>query len=164
MAHLRVSILCLSILLLFLPTGAVGQEKERPKQGALKQRLAFWKNNRFDKEGRYHGRWKVYLGDDKKLIRNGRFRHGAEVGKWKYYYPSGTLYMLEKYNRRDNSIQVSKYYENGSLARTGTARIIRSTFKDHYYWFGEWQVYDEQGAFSHTETYKEGNLVSSTKK
>ncbi|WP_276495936.1 hypothetical protein [Pontibacter litorisediminis] len=128
-----------------------------------KQGFLFWKTNRYDKQDRQHGRWKLYLGDDETLIRNGRFRHGVEAGKWKYYYPNGTLYMLEKYNRRDNIIHVQKFHENGKLARSGQARMIRSTFKDHYFWFGEWQVFGEDGKFSHTETYESGHLVSSTK-
>ncbi|OKL41510.1 toxin-antitoxin system YwqK family antitoxin [Pontibacter flavimaris] len=150
-------------ILVALPFAAVGQERETKADKPKKQGMLFWKINRYDRQDRYHGRWKVYLGDERTVIRNGRFRHGAEVGKWKYYYPSGTRYMVEKYNRRNNIIEVQKFHENGNLARQGTARIIRSTFKDHYYWFGDWQVYDAQGNYSYTETYQSGNLVGSTK-
>ncbi|TPE45918.1 toxin-antitoxin system YwqK family antitoxin [Pontibacter mangrovi] len=149
------------LLLLLLPLLGFSQQKiEKPE----KRGFLFFRINRFDKNGERHGRWKVYFGETEVMIRNGRFRHGVEVGKWKYYYPDGTRYMVEKYSRRDNNIQVTKYHENGSLARKGTARILRSTFKDHYYWFGDWQVYDTLGNYSHTETYKSGNLVGTTKK
>lgn len=148
--------------LLLLPLVVLGQEEKKiiphKKRGFL-----FFKINRFDKEGKYHGRWKIYFGEDEKVIRNGRFRHGVEVGKWKYYYPDGTRYMVEKYSRHDNTISIKKYHENGELARQGVARIIRTPTQDHYYWFGEWQVFDEQGNFSHTEVYKTGNLISSSK-
>ncbi|AKD05810.1 hypothetical protein PKOR_18405 [Pontibacter korlensis] len=129
-----------------------------------KHGFLFFRINRLDKESKYHGRWKVYIGERRTVIRSGRFRHGVETGKWRYYYPDGVRYMVEKYNRRDNVILVKKYHENGKKAREGSARIIRSSFKDHYYWFGDWKVYDLKGNFSHTETYKSGNLVSSTKK
>ncbi|WP_266205598.1 toxin-antitoxin system YwqK family antitoxin [Pontibacter kalidii] len=151
------------LILLFLPLAATGQEKDVKIYKPRKQGILFWKINRFDQQDRFHGRWKIYLGDDRIVIRNGRFRHGTEVGKWKYYYPSGTCYMIEKYNRRNNIIEVQKFHENGNLARQGTARFIRSSLKDHYFWFGEWQVFDEQGIYSHTETYRSGHLVSSTK-
>ncbi|GAB3195711.1 hypothetical protein ABID22_001582 [Pontibacter aydingkolensis] len=52
-----------------------------------------------------HGRWKIYLGDDNIVIRNGRFRHGNEMGAWRYYYPSGLGYMREKYKRNSELIQ-----------------------------------------------------------
>lgn len=156
-------ILLLALVLFLVPIDGFSQEGGAQKNKIRKPGFLFWKYNRFDKQDRYHGRWKIYLGDDKTLIRNGRFRHGVEVGRWKYYYPDGTLYMLEKYNRRNNIIEVQKFHENGNLARKGTARIIHSTFKDHYYWFGDWQVFDKDGAFSHIETYKSGHLVRTTK-
>ncbi|MFD2515602.1 hypothetical protein ACFSRY_17140 [Pontibacter locisalis] len=135
---------------LILPLFSIAQKKK----GFL-----FFKINRFDKEGKYHGRWKVYFGKDDVLIRNGRFRHGREVGTWKYYYPDGTLYMKEKYSRKSEMIKVEKYHENGALARKGKAVMARTYTIDRYYWTGEWEVYDEKGNFSHTELYSGGNLV-----
>src|SRR5688500_11069863 len=62
--------------------------------------------NAFDKDKEYHVLWKVYLDDDKqKLIRKGRFKHGKEVGTWRYYYPGGGLYMKEKYKPNSPVIQ-----------------------------------------------------------
>ncbi|HEY4650643.1 MAG TPA: hypothetical protein VIG72_04470 [Pontibacter sp.] len=115
--------------------------------------------NKFDKNQEYHGRWKIYEDDTRVLRRNGRFRHGEEVGTWRYYYPGGTLYMVEKYKRNSPTIQVTRYHENGKLAKTGIARIYRDKTMAHYYWDGDWQVYDEQGNFTHTETYQKGNLL-----
>ncbi|WP_439883063.1 toxin-antitoxin system YwqK family antitoxin [Pontibacter sp. MBLB2868] len=119
----------------------------------------FFRTNRFDKEGNYHGRWKVYFGEDKVLIRNGRFRHGREVGIWKYYYPDGSLYMKEKYSRRSEFIAVEKYHENGKIARKGKALLMRTALMDRYFWTGEWQVFDENGTYSHSEVYRHGNLI-----
>ncbi|WP_299757131.1 hypothetical protein [uncultured Pontibacter sp.] len=148
-------------ILLNLPLLAFAQETASKKIKADKQGFLFWKVNRFDKHGKFHRRWKVYV--DEQLVRNGRFKHGIEVGKWKYYYPNGSLFMVERYNRRNNIILIEKFHENGNIARKGTARIIRTPTQEHYFWFGEWQVYDEQGSLSHTETYRSGKLVSSSK-
>ncbi len=93
------------------------------------------------------------------MIRNGRFRHGREVGTWKYYYPDGTLYMIEKYSRHSPEVAVSRYHENGKLARTGKAVQVSTTTMDHYYWTGPWQVYDKQGNYTHTELYENGHLI-----
>ncbi|WP_157593650.1 toxin-antitoxin system YwqK family antitoxin [Pontibacter actiniarum] len=154
-------LLCLALLLLLPAACAVAQQQESslPRK-ETKRVFLFFRINKFDEEGRYHGRWKVYFGDDGQVIRNGRFRHGVEVGKWKYYYTDGTRSMKEKYNRHDNTIKVKKYHENGKLARVGQARIIRTPAETRYFWFGEWQVYDQQGQYSHTETYQSGKLIS----
>ena len=121
-----------------------------------------FKINRFDKEGRYHGRWKVYLGEgkDKKLIRNGRFRHGREVGTWRYYYADGGLYILEKHKRRENTFTMKRYYPNGNLMKEGMAIMINNGKGVVHFWYGEWKVYDEQGNYTHTEVYNKGNLVA----
>ncbi|WP_299821788.1 hypothetical protein [uncultured Pontibacter sp.] len=130
------------------------QATPKPGKGFL-----FFKINRTDKNGKYHGRWKVYFGADNTVIRNGRFRHGREVGTWKYYYPNGTRYMKEKYSRNSNEIQVEKYHENGRLARKGTARFVQTSTLDKYYWSGDWEVYDVNGNFSHIEIYEQVNLI-----
>lgn len=121
-----------------------------------------FKINRFDKEGRYHGRWKLYLGEgkDKVLIRNGRFKHGKEVGKWRYYYPSGSLYIYEEHKRWENTFLMKRYYENGNLMKEGQAIMINNGKSVEYFWYGEWKVYDDQGNYIYTEVYKDGNLIA----
>ena len=151
---MRLYILILALVII----PALGRAQEVIKPKAPKGFLWF-KINRMDKEGRYHGRWKVYFGEDNTVIRNGRFRHGNEVGTWRYYYPDGTRYMKEKYSRKSNTLAVKKYHENGRLARRGEARIIKTSTMDRYYWFGDWEVFDLDGNFSHIEIYDRGNLV-----
>lgn len=150
-------IILLLLFILLLPFGAKSQQVVTPKpvKGFL-----WFKINKYDKEGNMHGRWKVFFGKDNTVIRNGRFRHGHEAGTWKYYYPDGTRYMREKYSRNSEIIKVTKYHENGEIARRGEARLIKTSTLDKYFWFGEWEVYDENGNFSHIEVYKDGNLIS----
>lgn len=116
--------------------------------------------NRFDREGRFQGRWKVRVGDNETLVWNGRFRHGREVGTWKYYYPSGKRLMVEKRKRNQDYILVKRFHENGNLAKEGRARLVTTGNIIRYYWFGNWKVYDENGRFSHREYYENGNEVS----
>ncbi len=148
------SILCLSLLIL-LSFGASGDNGTKEKD--KKHFLGLFGSNKFDKQGCYHGRWKVYVNDV--LVRNGRFKHGKEVGKWRYYHMNGNLMMEERYKRKLNHIPVKRYHENGNLARIGQARKIESGNIIKYFWFGEWQVYNSTGQFSHTEYYENGNLV-----
>ncbi len=150
----------LFIILLLLLFSANVQSQTKDKSAVyIKKWYQPFKTNAFDKEGEYHGRWKIYINNEQDLIRNGRFRHGKEVGTWRYYYPGGGLYMIEKYKRGSDNILIRKYHENGQLGRTGQARIIRTPKETHYYWDGLWQVYDEKGKFTHTETYVKGKLL-----
>lgn len=121
----------------------------------------FWpfRINRYDNSGRCYGRWKVKGLDDKTVIRKGRFRHGKERGTWRYYYPSGKLFMVEKYKRKLDHIPVKRYHENGALAKEGQARVEDTNAKTRYFWFGKWKVNDEQGNYSHTEYYKNRHQV-----
>lgn len=121
-----------------------------------------FKINRFDKEGRFHGRWKIYLGEGKEkvLLRNGRFRHGKEVGNWHYYYPNGNIYFREKHKRWANEFSMKRYHESGKLMKEGRAIMINNGKGVNYFWFGEWKVYDEQGKYTHTEVYSNGDLVA----
>lgn len=151
----------LILLFVLLPVLTYAQvETERTAPTKIKKWYHFFRTNAFDKDGAYHGRWKIYINNDQVLVRNGRFRHGKEVGTWRYYYPNGGLYMVEKHKRRSDNVLVKKYHENGNLAKVGQAKMISTDEVAHYYWEGVWQVYDEQGNFTHTETYLKGNLLS----
>lgn len=148
-------------LMLLLPFYLQAQaltDKSAPVK--VKKWYHLFRTNAFDKDGAFHGRWKIYINNDQDLVRNGRFSHGKEVGTWRYYYPGGGLYMLEKHKRRSDAIKITKYHENGKLARIGQARMISTDKEVHYYYEGVWQVYDVQGNFTHTETYLKGNLLS----
>jgi antitoxin component YwqK of YwqJK toxin-antitoxin module len=119
-----------------------------------------FKLNRYDKEGQFHGRWKLYLPDNTTLLRNGRYKHGKERGKWKYYYPNGTIRKIEYHKPHADRFLVRQFHENGKLEREGMARVVETERLIHYYWFGTWQVYDQQGQFTHTEYYEKGNEIS----
>lgn len=149
-------LLLLLSFLVVLPVFVTAQEVIKPV--APKGFLGF-NINRTDKDGNYHGRWKVYFGEDNTVIRNGRFRHGHEVGTWRYFYPDGTRYMKEKYSRNSEQVKVEKYHENGNLARKGVARVIKTSTMDRYFWFGDWEVFDTNGNFSHIEVYDRGILI-----
>jgi antitoxin component YwqK of YwqJK toxin-antitoxin module len=120
-----------------------------------------FKTNCVDRDGKFHGKWKIYLGEgkDKKLIRNGRFKHGKEVGKWTYYYPDGRIYFREKHKRWQNEFFMQRYHENGSLMREGKAIMISTSTGVNYFWFGDWKVYDEKGKYIYTEVYRNGVVI-----
>jgi len=148
----RIVICCVTLLLL-LPSGLAGQP-------ALRKGVWPFKINRYDKQGRHHGRWKVYLTDNTTLVRNGRYKHGKERGTWRYYTAEGKLRKMEFHKPNADQFLVKIYHDNGQLEKQGMARVVETEKLIHYYWFGTWQVYDRQGQFSHSEYYVKGNEVS----
>jgi antitoxin component YwqK of YwqJK toxin-antitoxin module len=116
--------------------------------------------NHFDKEGRHHGRWKLYLSDNKTLLRNGRFKHGEERGKWKYYYPNGGIRKIEYHKPHTKEFLVKFFHDNGEVEKQGMARVVETERVIRYYWFGTWQVYNRAGQLTHTEYYENGNEMN----
>lgn len=152
--------LCILSAFVLLPLLAEAQLIARAPKESYGRGIWPFRINRFDGSGRFHGMWKIMGPDEKTLIRKGRFRHGREVGTWRYfYYPSGNLYMVERHKRRLDYIPVKRYHENGSLEKEGQARVEDTKEKIRYFWFGEWRVYDDRGNFSHTEYYVNGNRL-----
>jgi antitoxin component YwqK of YwqJK toxin-antitoxin module len=143
---------CCILLLLLLPL--VLQAQPKPKKGIWP-----FKINRFDKEGRHHGRWKLYLSDNTTLLRNGRFKHGKERGKWRYYYPDGSIRKIEYHKPNTNEYLIELFHDNGALEKKGMARVVETERTIHYFWYGTWEVYNRAGQLTHTEYYEKGNEI-----
>ncbi|MCJ8166302.1 hypothetical protein MKJ04_15750 [Pontibacter sp. E15-1] len=155
-----VLLICLTVSALFLaPFKTLAQPTDRSTQAKARQGVWPFRINRLDADGRFHGRWKVWGPEGRGILRKGRFRHGKEVGTWRYYYPGGTLYLVEKHHRKSGLLRVRRYHENGALAKEGQAATVTEGGIIRYYWFGSWRVYDETGAYSHAEYYIDGKLL-----
>ncbi|PKV75450.1 toxin-antitoxin system YwqK family antitoxin [Pontibacter ramchanderi] len=147
---MKVSYTLYFLLLFFIPFNSQAQTKS--KKGIWPFQI-----NRFDKEGRHHGRWKLYLSDNTTLLRDGRFKHGEERGKWRYYYPDGSIRKIEYHKPNKEEFLVKIFHDNGQLQKQGMARTEETERVIHYYWFGTWQVYNRAGQPTHTEYYEKGN-------
>ncbi len=162
-SHITYPVSRLAIMLLFLlllPATAWAQQGEVYQKPKLKQGFWPFRVNRVDASGRYHGKWKALGPDDKTIARKGRFRHGKEVGTWRYYYyPSGELYMVERHKRHKAALEVKRYHENGALAKEGQAAVLETEENIRYFWYGTWKVYDTEGNFSHNEYYVNGKKL-----
>lgn len=118
--------------------------------------------NRYDKNAVHHGKWKyIDRSNGRRLICIGRFDHGKQVNEWKYFYPSGNLRMLEKYTWEGDKrlVDVTFYHENGLVSNKGLARVEIEGNKSHYYWFGDWIYFDNEGTPEKTVTYNNGQPV-----
>jgi hypothetical protein len=111
------------------------------------------------KRNQRHGRWIVYHDVNSGSIDNiGKYRKGIPVGTWKYYDPQGHLIKKEKYRFR--KVHIHEYHPNGKIRKKGTAKTVTTDKMIHYFYYGNWKVYDSSGTVIKKQFYKEGNKIS----
>ena len=117
------------------------------------------KVNQYDTAGKRSGRWIVTDTLEKVYTYKGRYRNGMEVGKWKYYWDK-KLSQVEKYKGRTATVRL--FHPNGELKGKGKTRVDLSKTEVHWYYFGDWQNYNEQGKLIAIRTYDKGKLITET--
>ena len=99
--------------------------------------------NLIDKQGRKQGHW-IKTDKDGSKIFEGDFKDGHEVGTFRYYYPDGTLRILNEFEPDGKRCRHEAYDEKGHKLATGF-------FRD-----GEWRLYNEQGHLVKIANYRMG--------
>jgi len=141
-------VICLPLLLLL---GACTAIKEHGPIG-------FWSKQRYDRQLRKHGPWPAYY-DAKRYLARGRYQHGRFAGRWRYFGPTGVMERSERFARQPYGLMtITEYHPNGRKWRRGQARIVDEGDQIHFYWFGEWKVYDLAGHYLGIEHYDRGLL------
>ncbi|OPC16169.1 hypothetical protein BAY01_00240 [Elizabethkingia miricola] len=101
------------------------------------------KYNQRDVRKQRDGKWKDTLHTSNgKMIAIGKYKHGEKVGKWTYKY-GDTLAETERYRR--NTAIVKSYHSNGKLASKGKTKTNVTDQYRHWYKYGVWKYYDENG-------------------
>lgn len=114
--------------------------------------------NRYKNKQR-HGKWIIYYSDSTKQIDNsGKYRKGVPKGIWRYYDASGRMIRKEKY--RFNKIYTTHYHSNGKIKKQGKARITIDDTLSHFFYYGDWNVYDTAGVLIKKLVYKDGIKIS----
>lgn len=110
------------------------------------------------KNGQQHGLWITYADAGKKIILNkGRFKNGIPQGKWVYNNTKGQLDRKEVY--RGKKIKIKHFHGNGKCAVSGKAELVNEENKLHFYYYGKWKYYDENGRHEKTALFEKGRLV-----
>lgn len=107
------------------------------------------------------GKWIVYQDTTNRVIDNiGRYRKGIPKGTWRYYDADAHLVKIEKHRFR--KIYTTQYYSNGAVKRKGKAKIVITDSLIHYFYYGEWLVYDSLGELTKTQIFRNGEKISET--
>ncbi|MCX8531309.1 hypothetical protein [Chryseobacterium luquanense] len=106
-----------------------------------------------------HGKWKEeYSSDQGILIAIGKYRKGEKVGVWKTTFQD-KLYQKDKI--RKTVTKTKLYSSNGKIMEKGQSRLDISDVQRHWYYFGDWKYYDENGKLKYIKKYADGKKIDS---
>ena len=112
------------------------------------------KYNAFDSNGKRHGIWKKYYENTDVPRYEGQFKHGKEIGVFKFYKNhkgKPVLMATRTFSETNDTVMVSFFAENGSLVSTG-----KMLNKKHV---GKWLIYHKNSKqILNEEYYNSGTL------
>lgn len=112
-----------------------------------------------EKVQKRHGKWREeYSSDNGSLIAIGKYNKGEKVGTWKTTF-EGRIYQKDKI--RKNITKTKYYFHNGKLMEIGQSRFDISKQERHWYYFGDWKYYNEEGKLLYVKKYEDGKKIDS---
>ncbi|AZB30029.1 hypothetical protein [Chryseobacterium balustinum] len=112
-----------------------------------------------DKVQKRHGKWKEeYPTEEGTLIAIGKYKKGEKVGVWKTFV-GDKLYQKEKIGRKKTKVFV--YHRNGNIMERGQTKLDISENERHWYYFGDWKFYNENGKMKYIKKYTDGKKIDS---
>lgn len=112
-----------------------------------------------EKVNKRHGKWREeYSSDQGTLIAVGKYKLGEKVGVWKTTF-NGKLY--QKDNIKSNITKVKIYHPNGKIMQRGQTKLDITPENRHWYYFGDWKFYNEEGKLSYIKKYNFGQKSDS---
>ncbi|HEX5471760.1 MAG TPA: hypothetical protein VFW73_07720, partial [Lacipirellulaceae bacterium] len=106
--------------------------REKLGDGRVEREVAHYSDNSFAADGAYH----EYYPNGKVFI-EGQFRHGRQVGDWKYYFDNGQLNRKTAFNDGKLNGSWEVFRADGTLQ---AKRGFKDGLRD-----GEWISYDDSG-------------------
>lgn len=106
------------------------------------------------------GRWiEKYELDSLKYVSKGRFRHDEEIRTWKY---RANKKLIKKEVYKNGICYVTNYHPNGKIASIGKTTSQRTETERHWFYFGDWNFYNENGKLESIRYYEKGELINET--
>lgn len=104
--------------------------------------------NKFDENGKHHGKWIKYY-EGKPVVRyEGQFEHGIPYGEFRYFYETGKLQTIATYSDNGTVCNTVSYFGNGTKLAEGEYINRQKN--------GKWVFYDGYGNMISTDNYKSG--------
>lgn len=108
------------------------------------------------------GLWiEKYTQDSSHYKSIGKYRKGDPIKKWTYYL-NGKIIKKEKY--KGNICITTFYHQNGKIQSNGKTKIDTCDKYPHWFYFGDWNYYNEDGKLTSIKKYNNGKLLTEIKK
>lgn len=115
------------------------------------------KTNRFV-NGKKNGKWVLIDTTNNHVYKHIKFyKKGEEVRTWKLLQDH-KKYKVEKYKK--GICLVAYYHPNGKIAIKGQTKQEITEKEIHWFYFGDWLYYDENGKLLQTKIYENGTLLN----
>ncbi|PKB17071.1 hypothetical protein [Flavobacterium sp. 5] len=116
-------------------------------------------NQKIDKKK--EGKWVITNIQDSIEYKSFEFYKNDEpIKKWKSYI-NGKKYKIEKY--KNGICLVKVYHENGKIESKGNTKLENNDKYAHWFYFGDWKYYDQNGKLISIKKYENGEFISETK-
>jgi antitoxin component YwqK of YwqJK toxin-antitoxin module len=107
------------------------------------------------------GLWiEEYSIDSTKYKSVGKYKNGDPEKKW-LYYTNNRISKKEVY--RKNKCITTNYNPNGTIQSKGKTKLIVTGPETHWFYYGDWKYFDENGNLISTKKYKNGDFISEVK-
>jgi hypothetical protein len=104
------------------------------------------------------GLWiEQYTQDSSHYKSVGKYRKGDPVKKWNYYL-NDKIIKREKY--KSNICSTTFYHENGKIQSKGKTKMETSGKYVHWFYFGDWNFFNENGKLTTIKKYNNGESLS----
>jgi antitoxin component YwqK of YwqJK toxin-antitoxin module len=90
----------------------------------------------------------------------GKYKKGDPVKKW-LYYTNNKISKKEIYLK--NKCIITYYNTNGTIQSKGKTKMVTTGPETHWFYFGDWKYYDENGNLISIKKYENGNFISEAK-
>jgi len=90
----------------------------------------------------------------------GKYKNGEPTKKWLYY--TGNVITKKEIYRKNKCI-ITYYNANGTIQSKGKTKLVVTGPEIHWFYYGDWKYFDENGNQISTRKYDNGELVSDIK-
>jgi antitoxin component YwqK of YwqJK toxin-antitoxin module len=90
----------------------------------------------------------------------GKYKNGDPTKKW-LYYTNNRISKKEVY--RKNRCTITYYNVNGTIQSKGKTKLVVTGPEIHWFYYGDWKYFDENGNLISTKKYDNGEFVSEIK-
>ncbi|WP_160114502.1 toxin-antitoxin system YwqK family antitoxin [Aquimarina sp. AU474] len=112
------------------------------------------KYNKYDAQGKRHGKWQKKYDNSDQVRYEGTFSHGKEIGEFKFYKPSSgdAPTAIKTFSKNNDTVQIKYFTQKGKIISEGQMVIKERT--------GLWKYYHNgSNKIMMTENYLGGKLT-----